>query len=353
MQEATRAVSEHIDQELQKVVREFEKPPYASLPETYRDAIAAYLQRKGKRLRPALFILAYAGYAQRQAPRIYTAAVALELLHNFVLIHDDIIDRARVRHNGPAMHTLFEEELAKLPKSRFSAETLAMVVGDMVYALGIQLFLAVEEDAARKTAALEYLTRAAIFTACGEIRELADTLEPIERVTPQSILETCRLKTAYYSFACPMVTGALLAGAGSGDVDGLVKVGLSLGLAYQIRDDLMELTHPGASDNGDGEFADLRDGKRTLPLWYALNNGTRRDRARLLAILDGGKASRRDLRTARDIILRNGGAEYAGKEIHRCLEEGRSVLDGLAMSARGRDALWQHSSQFFQQPHLS
>jgi geranylgeranyl pyrophosphate synthase len=220
---------------------------------------------------------------------------------------------------------------------------MAMVVGDMLYAMGISLFLSVDETAERKQAALEFLTQAAVFTACGEMREILDTMEPLERMTAEGIAETCRLKTAYYSFACPLVTGALLAGAAGSDRDALLSYGLSIGLAFQIQDDALDLLDGHARDGHDGDLADLRDGTRTLPLWHAFNHAERRDRARLSAILDGGKPSRRDLETARGIIVRLGGVDYARDEVKCRLDEGRRALDSLRMDAAVRETLWRHT----------
>jgi geranylgeranyl diphosphate synthase, type I len=338
-------ISARIEEELRGLAREFELPPLSAVPASYREAIVAFLLRKGKRLRPALFILSYAGYAAEPAPNLYRAAIALELLHDFILIHDDIVDGSQVRRNGPSLHALLQRKLAGSRAARFSGENMAMVVGDMLYALGIRLFLAVECPAERKAAALEYLTQAAIYTACGELRELLDSLAPLEGVTPEAIAETCQWKTAYYSFACPMVTGAILGGASPADVELLLKFALSMGLAYQIRDDILDLTDGHSAAGGEPELCDLRDGKLTLPLWYALRHGSREDQARLTALLDGGGRTHRDLLAARDIIVRAGGVAYARREIERCVERGRGLLGGLAVSEACREALWRHTLQ--------
>ena len=336
-------VSERIEWELRDVLREFDAPPLSGIPGPYRDAIAEFLLRKGKRLRPALFVLSYSGYATEAASNLYRSAVGIELLHDFTLIHDDIIDRSTVRRDGPAMHALLQDKLNGQSGRKFSGENLAIVVGDMMYALGIRLFLSVDETAEKKQAALECLTQAAVFTACGEMKELLDAIEPLDRLTAEGIAETCQWKTAYYSFACPLVTGALLGGATTDDRDALLNYGLSIGLAYQIQDDALELLDGHAAGAHDGDHADLRAGTRTLPLWYAVHHASPRDRTRLTAIVDGGKPSRRDLETARDIIVRSGGVDYALNEVSLRLDEGRRALDSLRMNETCREALWRQT----------
>ncbi len=145
----------------------------------------------------------------------------------------------------------------------------------------------------------------------------------------------------------------MLAGAGDEDIRALSKFGLSVGLAYQILDDIQDLTNGhGGNGNGNGngqeaEWCDLRDGKRTLPLWYALNHGSTRDRMRLADMLDSGRMTRRELRTARDIVIRSGGIDFAANEIRSCLSDGRGELAALAMDDQGRDALWRYTGQAF------
>lgn len=340
-------ITEQIDRAYRRALKEFRAPPLSRLPEPYRNAMRAYLLRKGKRFRPALFMLSYYGYAEDEAPEIYTSAVALEMLHNFTLMHDDLIDRSRRRRGGPAMHVLFADVLDGAASS-FSAESLAMLAGDMMYALGIRLFMAVEEDAERKQAALSYLTEAALYTACGEFRELLHTLNPVELMSAESISEISRWKTAYYSFVCPMVTGALLGGASESDVKTLARFGVAVGLAYQIQDDIDDLHNGHAARGGGAEWEDLRDGKRMLPLWYAVRHGAHGDRTRLAGMFNNATRSPRDVKTARDMILRSGGLQFAESEARRHLNEGRAALSKLSIRNAFREALWNRTERMFE-----
>jgi geranylgeranyl diphosphate synthase type I len=294
-------------------------------------------------------VLSYSAYAEQEAPGLLTSATALELLHNFILIHDDIIDRSHTRRSRPSMHALLQEELSKVPHTQYSGEHMAMIVGDMIYALGLRLFMAVEENETRKNAALAYLTQSAVYTACGELKQFIDTLQPIEKISPEAIAQTAQWKTAYYSFACPMVTGAILGGASSEDIDAIIRYALAVGLAYQIRDDIEDLLNGqnGNGKNGESELSDLRDGRRTLPLWYAFHHCTHKERSRLNAMLNGGKTSRRDLRFARDVILRSGGIDYARQEMNRCLDDSHHLLDGSAMNRDRRNDLRDQTARIF------
>jgi len=341
---------ERIELELASFARQFGQPPLSAIPPRHRDAILSFVLRKGKRLRPMLFLTCYAGYSPMEVANLYKAAVSLEFLHAFILVHDDIVDGSRLRRGAPSMHALFDEEIRQSHSARFSGEDVAMIVGDMLYAVGINMFLSVDAAADRKQRALEYLTLAAIYTACGELKELFDTLAPPMEATTRDISQSSQWKTAYYSFACPMVTGAILAGAGDDDVKALREYALSVGLAFQIQDDIDDLTNGDPEGDDVSVLDDLREGKVTLPVWYALHHGARRDRDALAKLIAGGKTSRRDLLAARSIVLRAGGLAYARNEVDRILRGSRGVLGSLAMTEGYRNLLWRRTAELLKLP---
>ncbi len=328
-----------IEQEINEVAREFNHPPFSVMPHGVRNAIADYLSRKGKRLRPRLFVSTYAGYSTKRPSGLYTAAVALEILHDFILIHDDIIDRSNTRRKAPALHVLIQDHLPAGSSEEFNGENAAIVIGDMMYALGIRLFLAIGEHAKRKEKAVEYLTRAAVYTSCGEMKELLDARRPVEDVSADDIIKSCQWKTAYYSFACPTLTAAILSGAPKGDRDTLGKYALSMGLAYQIRNDILDLTDGKNPAGNEADLEDLREGKRTLPLWYAVNNADANSRSFLKEVLATDEPVKNDLEKARNVIINAGGIEYAAEQVARLVEESFEFLDELCLDDESRNIL--------------
>jgi geranylgeranyl diphosphate synthase type I len=334
-------LADRIEKELAAFADGLDKPPYDALPPACRDAVRTFVLRPGKRLRPWLFLVSYAGYAPPTVPGLERSAIALELLHDFILIHDDLIDRSATRRAGPALHVLLREALRGRARPRFTGEDMAMVAGDLLYAAGLRLFLEADVPAGRKTRALAYLTQAAVFTACGELKELADTLEPMAGATAEGLSRTSEWKTAYYTYACPIVTGAMMAGAGKADVERLTQYALAVGLAFQIRDDIEDL---GDGNGGGAALDDLREGKRTLPLWYACHHGTPEDRAWLAAWLAAGTGVEGDLARAREIIVRSGGLDFAWREVARHAAAGRDLLDALAMRPDSLERLRRHAA---------
>lgn len=331
-------IEKQVDRALCQFAARFRDVPFANLPAPYRRVIGGYLRRRGKRIRPVLFVLGYLGFAAKPAVNLYTSAVALELLHDFILIHDDIIDHDAQRRGAPAMHVMLSRELKKAGVRRFSGADLAMVAGDAIYALAIDAFLAVREHPARKQRALEQLTRAAWFTGCGELEELLYTLTPLARMSRNAIDRIYDRKTAHYSFAMPLAMGATLAGAPAHTVDRLFQFGICLGRAFQIKDDVLDF---GAAPtyNAKLPFADIREGKRTLPLWFAYRQCSAGERRFLDRVYRRTDNLPSDIRKAGALIVRSGALVSACRGIARLSGKADRCLQGLPLRRKFRENL--------------
>src|SRR3989338_10141692 len=115
-------------------------------------SIREFTLREGKRIRPLLLILSYMGYCasdKRIHPSIYQASTCIELLHNFMLIHDDIIDRSHLRRGKPTMHKVLGKTIKNTDQEKLGYD-LAIIAGDIVYALAIDAFLSIQEEPVRK-----------------------------------------------------------------------------------------------------------------------------------------------------------------------------------------------------------
>ncbi|MDD5439988.1 MAG: polyprenyl synthetase family protein, partial [Candidatus Omnitrophica bacterium] len=264
--------------------------------------IRAFLSRKAKRMRPVFFIVGYRGTSKNVPRGLYRSAVSVELLHNFVLIHDDIIDRSPVRRDRLSMHAALDHYLATRRHVNYGGRDLALIAGDILYALGIANFLAVKADPARKEAALQKLMEAAVYTGSGEFLELLAGSKNPGSITRENIYRIYDLKTGIYSFAAPLTTGALLAGAGKKDLDILYRCGIYAGRAFQIKDDIADII--GSGDNGAADtLADLRESRRTILIWYAYHNSGARTRLALTRLIEKKFLSETDLLTKRTIII--------------------------------------------------
>jgi len=287
--------------------------------------IRNFVLRDGKRLRPILFIISYKGFSNRDPKSLYRGALCIELLHNFLLIHDDIVDKSAMRRGKPSMHKLLGKYISPLKSRRFTGEDLAIIIGDVIYAIAIESFFSIEEKHKNKEHALKRFVEASCFTGCGEFIEMLYGAKALNEVTRNDIYRIYDYKTAHYTFVAPLVAGAMLAGASKRDVDRLSECGIYLGRAFQIRDDIIGIFGK-PRETGKSSFTDLEENKKTLLIWYAYNQASRRDRARLKSILNKGKITARELSQARRIIKSTGSLDYAEKEIGKMLEESVNII---------------------------
>jgi geranylgeranyl pyrophosphate synthase len=197
----------------------------------------------GKRLRPLLVFLA-AGAPPPETDGLLRAAVAVELIHDATLIHDDVLDGSPLRRGRP---TVFAA----------GGRSMAIATGDLLFSRAFA-----ELAATGSEEAVRVLARATRELAAGEVMQRADAFAPDLRV--ERYLERCRLKTAVlFRAACEL--GSLQAG---GAADRLAAFGERIGLAFQILDDVLDVTGP-PERTGKPRGADLLDGTVTLPLIVA------------------------------------------------------------------------------------
>jgi geranylgeranyl diphosphate synthase type I len=218
-------------------------------------ALGGFLSTEGKRLRPLVFLSAFELLDETRngpSPAIYRVAAALEFFHAFALTHDDIIDGSHTRRHQPTLHRRLAAEAGDR-----SGENLALVLGDIMFGFTVENFLLPGLDPARATAALRYFSTVAQDTGLGEALELSLLRRPLEAVTEEDIFNTYYLKTTRYTFEAPLVMAAILAGAPEPVLLSLHDYARPLGLAFQIENDLHEIS---ASDSA----ADLRTGVKTL-----------------------------------------------------------------------------------------
>ncbi|MCE9615747.1 MAG: polyprenyl synthetase family protein [Lentisphaerae bacterium] len=338
-----------IEREIGRFAAQFQQPPLSAIPRPFSELIEQFLRRDGKRLRSLLFVLGYRGFSAREPRNLYRSAAALELLHDFILIHDDLIDHASLRRGGASMHESLDLLLNGQRGLRFRGQDLALIVGDMLYAMAINGFLSIAESPVRKQRALELLTQTALYTGCGELDELLYTLRPLADVDPRGIYRVYDWKTGHYTFSSPLSMGATLGGAATSDVKALAAIGTSLGRAFQIRDDLLDLYGAG-NRFGKPVLIDLREGKKTLPVWHAYRVCKPSERKVLERVLENPGADEASIQKAADIIDRSGALDFSSGEMARLLEDATRKLRRTHMRPPYRDELIEYARHLLQPP---
>ena len=301
-------------------------------------SITDFILRDGKRIRPALFIIGYEGFSKKIAPGLYQSALSVELLHDFFLIHDDIIDKSDTRRGKLSLHKVFDKFLAKHKNIKFNGQDLAIVAADIIYALAIKAFLSIKEDPLLKEIALQRFIKAAVHTGCGEFIELLSGIKKIEEITKKDIYEIYDYKTAHYTFASPLSMGAILAGASKGQIKKLSEFSLYLGRAFQIKDDTLSMFFD-EKKIGKSALSDLQESKKTLLIWYAYNHTNKKNKFLIKSILNKKKVTKADLLKIRGIAKESGALDYTQREINDLTQKAKTIISSIKMKARYKDLL--------------
>ena len=304
------------------------------------ESIRAFTLQKGKRLRPLLLILTYKGYApasKKISRKLYNASTCMEFLHNFMLIHDDIIDRSKLRRGKPTMHKTLEGTVQTLDPEKLGID-LGIIAGDIVYALAIDAFLSIDEPSQRKERALKYFIQTAAFTAMGEFIDTVSGVKPVKDVDEQEVFLNYTLKTARYTFDCPMVTGAILAGAHEQEIKKISRFGILIGQAFQVQDDIIG-TFETEANIGKSILSDLTEGKKTLLVTHAFSVLRGNAKKEFLNIFTKKTKTLKDLETVKKIFVKTKSLDYALSAIHTRLAEAQKILNSLKMNGEYRSLL--------------
>ncbi|MFA5200134.1 MAG: polyprenyl synthetase family protein [Candidatus Omnitrophota bacterium] len=308
------------------------------------ESIKEFICRPGKRVRPILFCIGYLGFSKKAAAGLYRSALSLELLHDFMLVHDDIIDKSDTRRGCPSMHALLNRYLRHRGKIKFNGEDLAVVIGDVMYAMGLDAFLTVKENLRYKENALRKLISAALYTGSGEFIELLLGIKELGKVTQEDIYRIYDYKTANYTFASPLTMGSTLAGAKASQTKRLFSYGILLGRAFQIKDDIIG-TFGEEKDTGKSNLTDIKEAKRTLLIWYAFNHACKKDKLTIKRIMGAESYGNSELLKMRGIIVQSGALAYSKNQIQYLFSKAKKQLSGLTMNERYKQALSNFSQK--------
>ncbi len=291
--------------------------PEADLERYLYAPLAGFTKGGGKRVRPVLCLLG-AEATGGKASLALAPAVGIELFQSAALIHDDIADESELRRGAPCLYLT-------------EGTGLATNMGDLALT---QVFEVVLSDAAlpaeRKASVLAELVSMERHTLEGQALDLGWARDGRWDVTEADYLYMVTSKTAHYTAASPLAIGAVAAGATREAVEGLRRVGVSAGIAFQLQDDLLNLVGD-AEAQGKDFRSDITEGKRTLAVVYALANLAEAERAELVAILESASTEDDKLARAVELIEAGGGIAHceqlADREAARAEQGARTLAD--------------------------
>jgi geranylgeranyl diphosphate synthase type I len=242
--------------------RRLQQQPLALYQDLYED-MCEYILRRGKRIRPLLFLIAYKAFGGERdlnQPALLRSAIALELLHAFILIHDDIIDLSDRRRGSPTLHRVIERHLRERTDRPRIAQGLAMVAGDILFSMASEAMQETDLSAKHRYIAIQHFQRYVTETGIGEVYDIILGDRRLSQINAEDVTQMYTLKTTRYTFEAPFVLGALHAGVDDKRIQEISRICEPLGLAFQMMNDLGEFTLE------DGFQSDLIDAKKTMLL---------------------------------------------------------------------------------------
>ncbi len=270
------------------------------------DKITRYIvKRKGKQIRP-LFVFFSAGIFGEISERTYRAANLIELLHTATLIHDDVVDDSNERRGFFSLNALWKNKISVL-------------IGD--YLLSRGLLLSLENN---DFDLLKIVTNSVREMSEGELMQIekARSLDIEEDV----YFEIIRKKTASLISSC-LACGAASAGASDEEVRKMHLIGEKAGIAFQIKDDILDFDRDASKGKPSG--TDIKERKMTLPLIYIINNSSYLERRNIINTVKNFSHDHEKVSALMDKVEQKGGIDYARKHMTAYKEEALDLLESL------------------------
>jgi geranylgeranyl diphosphate synthase type I len=280
-------------------------------PESLYDAVRYIPMAGGKRLRPSLAMISCEAVSG-DIKNVIPLAIALELTHNFTLVHDDIMDKSKLRRNIPSVHIKFNEPTA-------------IIAGDLLFAMAFEAMHDIQGDLS--------IFKNVEFGLIDCVREISEgqhldmEFEKRKSITEDQYLEMILKKTAVL-FMYAAEAGAILGGATKDQANALNVYGKSVGLGFQIHDDYLDMSSEKkilGKDIGN----DIRNGKKTLIAVHCLNNASKDDKIVLEKIFGNQNASDQEVKQVFELFKKIGSIDYAKNNAIKYCERAKKAIQIL------------------------
>jgi geranylgeranyl diphosphate synthase, type I len=302
-----------------------------SLGEEAGRLIEDFILNGGKRIRAAFTYYGYRAVGGEDEENILFASSAIEILHNFFLINDDIVDKSDFRRGLPTLHTRYKQIYEK--KGLISnlnndgqidlPSAMAIITGNICCALAYETLVESGFQADKILKVLELMYDIIKFTAVGQLLDIVKSTS--RKATEEEVLRIHYLKTAKYSVDGPLCVGAILKGTTPGVLDSLSRYAIPVGMAFQIHDDILGIFGT-EEEVGKSIASDTKEGKQTLLTVKAFENASPSQKERLEYFIGNPDITKAELEEVRSIIEETGALEYSKMKEISLSEEGKKAL---------------------------
>ena len=300
-----------------KVVNKYLNSKLKGNPKKLYDAAGHLIVNGGKRLRPYMVIKS-CQILKGKIPNAMPAASAVEMVHNFTLVHDDIMDNDEMRHGVPTVHKKFG-----IP--------IAILAGDVLFSKAFQVISDTKLSTSSTTQLISRLAKACVDVCEGQLLDIKMAEERKIPSQAEYITMIGKKTAALFDVSCAM--GAICATNKASDISNLSSFGRNLGIAFQITDDLIGVMgDPKITKKPVGN--DLREGKKSLPILMAIKLANGNDKKIILKAFGNSKVSKKDLSKAVDVIRSLGIEENVRKQALNYAEKAKKSLSKYSGSAK-------------------
>lgn len=306
--DALQQIRETIKSEMEEYLDVWQKAMHSDSP-LLQEVLNHVVSRRGKMMRPMLTLLSAKLCGKVNSDTLYSA-IALELLHTATLIHDDVVDESEERRGLNSVNQIYDNKIAVL-------------VGDYILSLALENVAKVSNKGFQ-----HIISKTTQELASGELMQLKSVHN--QDISEDVYFQIIHRKTASLFSACSEA-GALSTKATEAQLQSLTSFGKTLGLCFQIRDDIFDYFPSDAIGKPTGN--DMKEGKLTLPAIYVLRE---KPNAEMLAIAKSVKnlqASEADILQLVDYTIKNGGIEYADRCMTDLATQAKSMLSAFERSA--------------------
>lgn len=298
-----------------------------------------YILRGGKRLRPTLMILGYRAAGGEEIEKALDAALALEIFHNFVLIHDDVMDGDTTRYGGPNITGIYERRLRgnlKPERARHTAEAIAILAGELNEAFTFEVLADLDAKPEVKFAMMNHFQRILFETGAGQ--QLDVLSQTRKQLNLKNIDKVNFYKTAQYTITSPLQFGVIYQGKVNGLMESFSEYGRELGEAFQLTDDLLGM-FGSSRQTGKPVGSDIREGKQTLLMYYAKRLCKPLQWRAIETRLGKSGLTNEDVKLVRGLLKESGAQAKVAVAAEDHLQKALVLLDKMDIDAETKDLL--------------
>lgn len=298
-----------------------------------------YTLRGGKRVRAALIYHGYRCFKKGMEEELLKAAMSIELIQSYLLIHDDVIDRDDLRRSGPTIHKSYKDiHLERFDKKdpHHFGNSMAIMAGDILSSLATQLLAYSNFSKNARLKAIIKLNQVIHKVVYGEVMDILSEVK--NGMSENDIRTIYKLKTASYTIEGPLIIGAILANASYEDMRLLSEYAVPLGEAFQVYDDILGL-YGDEKSLGKPIGSDIVEGKMTLLMQKAFDKADKKQKAALKKALGNRELTKKQLDEVRSIVKGTGSLDYSIKLAEQLVRKSRRAMQRADFRPESKDFL--------------